>query len=316
MALFDHGVLADLLAGQHGVIARSQTRKCAMSDAALRHRIREDGPWRVLLPGVYISSTGTPTAVQREMAALLYAGPASIITGSSALVFHRIRAPAAGIVDVLVPHERKRRDAGFVRVHRTSRMPGMIFPVGGLRYAPAARAVADTVRGLSDLGEVRDVVASAVQRDRVQVWHLSDELASGSVHGSARFRRVLTEAAEGVRSVAEADLRTLVKRERLPDPLYNARLYAGEEFIASPDAWWPDAGVAAEVDSRQWHLSPRDWERTLARHSRMSACGLIVLHYPPKRLKTQPRAVAAEIRSALEASRGRQLPLVRTLPAR
>ncbi len=93
MALFDRDALADLLAGQHGVIARSQTSKCALSDAALRHRIREDGPWRVLLPGVYISSTGTPTAVQREMAALLYAGPGSIITGSSALAFHRIRAP-------------------------------------------------------------------------------------------------------------------------------------------------------------------------------------------------------------------------------
>jgi hypothetical protein len=156
MALFDRDALADLLAGQYGVIARSQTSKCAM--------------------------------------------------------------------------------------------PAMIFPVGRLRYAPAARAVADTVRGLSDLAAVRDVVASAVQRDRVQVWHLSDELAAGSVHGSARFRRVLREAADGVRSVAEADLRTLVKRERLRDP--------------------------------------------------------------------QPRAVAAEIRSALEASRGRQLPLVRTLPAR
>jgi hypothetical protein len=73
--------------------------------------------------------------------------------------------------------------------------------------------------------------------------------------------------------------------------------------------------VAAEVDSREWHLSPRDWERTLERHARMSACGVIVMHYPPKRIKTQPRAVAAEIRSALDAGRGRQLPLVRARPA-
>jgi hypothetical protein len=77
-----------------------------------------------------------------------------------------------------------------------------------------------------------------------------------------------------------------------------------------------EACVAAEVDSRQWHLSPGDWERTLERHSRMSALGIIVLHYPPAWLRSQPRIVAAEIRSALEAGRGRQLPRLRTLPAR
>jgi hypothetical protein len=34
-------------------------------------------------------------------------------------------------------------------------------------------------------------------------------------------------------------------------------------FIAEPDAWWTDAGVAGEIESREWYLSPRDWERTL-----------------------------------------------------
>jgi hypothetical protein len=38
------------------------------------------------------------------------------------------------------------------------------------------------------------------------------------------------------------------------------------DFIACPDAWWPDAGVATEIDSRQWHLAPDDWERTMTRH--------------------------------------------------
>ena len=36
------------------------------------------------------------------------------------------------------------------------------------------------------------------------------------------------EVADGVRSSAEGDLRTLVKRERLPEPMYNPRLYAGD----------------------------------------------------------------------------------------
>jgi hypothetical protein len=59
----------------------------------------------------------------------------------------------------------------------------------------------------------------------------------------------------------------LLKRARLPDPLFNARLYLGDQLIAVPDAWWPQAGLVAEVDSREWHLSPDDWEHTMRRHA-------------------------------------------------
>jgi very-short-patch-repair endonuclease len=314
-ALFDRAAVAALLAKQHGVITRSQLTNRAMSDAALRHRIRTGGPWRVLLPGVYLSCTGTPTLAQREIAALLYAGPGSVITGPAGLVFHRIRAPETGLIDVLVPAARRRRDAGFVRLHRTSMMPTMVFPVGPVRYVPPARAVADTVRGLTDLPDVRAVVADAVQRRKVQVWHLAEELAHGQAQGTARLRLVLAEVADGIRSAAEGDLRALIKRERLPDPLYNPRLFAGQTFIAVPDAWWPDACVAVEVDSREWHLSPRDWERTLARDARISAYGIVVLRISPRRLRTEPSKVAAEIRSVLAARRSCAAPGIRALPA-
>ena len=53
-----------------------------------------------------------------------------------------------------------------------------------------------------------------------------------------------------MRSVAEGDFRLLIRQARLPEPLFNPRLYAGTAFIAVPDAWWPEAGVAAEVESR------------------------------------------------------------------
>jgi very-short-patch-repair endonuclease len=287
-----------------------------MTDAALRHRIRVGGPWQVLLPGVYLSSTGSPTSTQRKMAALLYAGREAAISGPAAVAWHGIRVQATDLVDVLVPLRCKRRDAEFVRLHPTSAMPAMIFPDGEIRYVPPARAVADTARMLRRAEDVSAVVASAIQRGKVQVWQLAEELDRGSIRGSARFRQAMAEVADGVRSVAEANLWSLIKREHLPIPMFNPRLYVGAEFLATPDAWWPQAAVAAEVDSREWHLSPRDWERTLERHSRMSACGIIVLHYTPKRLRTEPRAVAAEIRATLEVGRGRRLPQVRTLPAR
>lgn len=287
-----------------------------MSNAALGHRIRAGGPWQVLLPGIYLSHTGTATIRQREMAAALYAGPGCVITGPSALTWHGVRVPRTQLVNVLVPEPRRRRDVGFVRLSRTIRMPGMLFPEGELCYAPPARAAADTVRGVRDLAAVRAIVADGVQRGVIKLSLLQDELERGPAQGSARFRQVLAEVEDGVRSSVEGDLRTLIKVERLPDPMYNPRLYAGDTFIAEPDTWWPEAGVAGEMDSREWHLSPKDWERTLARDARMSAHGIIVMHISPGRLKAEPRTVAAQIRSALEAGSRRGRLEIRARPAR
>jgi very-short-patch-repair endonuclease len=127
---------------------------------------------------------------------------------------------------------------------------------------------------------------------------------------AARRRRSagFAEVAEGIRSGAEADLRDLVKRAGLPVPMFNARLYRGRVLVAVADAWWPDARVAAEVDSREWHLSPEDWERTLRRHARMSAQGILALHFTPRQIRTEPAQVIATIRAALDAGRAsRQL---------
>jgi len=98
-------------------------------------------------------------------------------------------------------------------------------------------------------------------------------------------------------------------------PHFNAKLYVGKDFLAMPDAWWSDAGVAVEVDSREWHLSPKDWERTMRRHSEMSARGIIVLHFAPSQIKREPERVLAAISRALESAAGRPPLRIRTEPA-
>jgi len=161
-SLFDHEALAVLLLKQNGVITRGQARDCGMSRHALEHRVRVGGPWQPLLPGVYMTNTGTPTGLERLQAALLYAGPGSVITGPAALALHHIRARQILVVDVLIPRERKRRSLDFVRVHRTSRIPGSLFRMGEVSYVSPARAVADTVGGLRDISQVRAIVAEGV----------------------------------------------------------------------------------------------------------------------------------------------------------
>jgi hypothetical protein len=73
--------LGELLGQQFSMVSRAQLRGLGMKDTAMQWRIRAGGPWQVLLPGVYLGVTGAPNLPQKEMAALLYAGPGSAITG-------------------------------------------------------------------------------------------------------------------------------------------------------------------------------------------------------------------------------------------
>jgi len=309
----DGDALANLLYHQLNVITRDQALTVGLTRHALEHRLRLGGPWQSLLPGVYLAATGTPTIIQQEMAALLHGGQGSVITGLAALRQHHIRGPGAELIDVLVPAPRRRQNAAFVRLHRTTRMPKRIWRLGPLHYTLPARAVADAARSLASLRDVRAIVADAVQRGRCGVPDLSEELEAGPNVRSALFREALTDVAAGIRSAAEGDLKDLLARSGLPMPLFNATIFAGDNFVATPDAWWPEFGVAVEVDSREWHMSPQDHARTLERQRRMGKYGIIVLPFTPNQIRKQPGAVMAEIRQALES--GRPQPTLRTVPA-
>ncbi len=305
-----------MLRQQGGLVTRPQLVAAGWTPAALRYRTRAGGPWKAVLPGIYMSHDGPLTTGQREIAAVLYAGRDCVITGRAALLQYGVRVPLTETVDVLIPDVRKLQSAGFVRTHRTERMPQAPLLRGGIRWASVARAVADTSRADLELTDVRALVADAVQHRQCSVEQLAEELRSGPRRGSGMLRAALEEVADGVASNAEGDLRELIKNSRLPEPLYNPRLYVGSEFLAEPDAWWRDAGVAGEVDSREWHLSPAAWARTMERHARMSAQGIIVLHFTPSRIRTDSARVVAELKSAIEAGLRRPALAIRTIPRR
>jgi hypothetical protein len=237
------------------------------------------------------------------------AGPLAPIGGvtgpatprAAAMRRHHLRPAGPDVVDVLIPWRRKRQSTGFVRVHRTTRMPERLYVTGKIRFAKVPRAVADAARSLTRFDDVRRVVCEAVQRRACTVAELTKELEAGPMPGSALFREALAEVGDGVRSVAEADFRQLVLRSGLPEPVFNAQLFDADGiFIATVDAWWQRAGVAAEVDSRAYHLAAEDQDRTTERHDRLAAHGILPLHFPPRRIKTDAPGIISELQSAIE----------------
>lgn len=84
--------------------------------------------------------------------------------------------------------ERIRRPAGsvttFVKLHRTARMPARACSAGPVRLAPAPRAVADTAWLLTDLRDVRAVVAEAVQVGRCTIGAAMGSAGAGGGGGA------------------------------------------------------------------------------------------------------------------------------------
>jgi hypothetical protein len=301
----DEQQLTDLLRRQHFVIGRDQALACGLTEMALEYRIRAGGPWQRLLPGVYLATIGPASAEQREMAALLHAGPNSVLTGMAAVRRHGLRVPETNLVTVLVPAEVRRQSIGFVQIQRTTRMPEQVCISGDIRFVMPGRAVADAARGLALGRDVRALVAQSIQQQRCSIEMLNIELDQGPAKGSALFRAALSEVRGGIRSAPEGDLRALLRRGRIPMPIFNARLYDGDTLIAVTDAWWAQAGVAAEVDSREYHYNAEDWQQTMRRHDRLVAHGVLLLHFTPRQLRTQPEEVTAQIRAALTIGRAR-----------
>jgi hypothetical protein len=309
--------LIALIEKQESVVTRAQALSGGLTRSALNHRLRQGGPWRPLLPGVYLTVTGTPTLVQKEMAAVLYGGPHAVITGAAALRHYRLPAPDSEITDILIPAARKRQSVLYVAVHRTTRMPKMVFGPPLRDYAFPARAAADAARWLTDLREVRAVVAGAVQGKGCTIAELADELRAGGIRDSALLRTVLAEVAEGVRSAPEADLRILIRKAELPMPMFNPRLYLLDgTFIAQPDAWWPEAGVAIEVDSKRWHFHAADWEHTMDRHTNLGQYSIVTLHFTPYKLRAEPALVMRKMTNAYNSGITRPRLPIKAVPAK
>lgn len=293
------GELRALIEKQSAVVTRAQALRGGLSHHAVSHRLREAGPWQPILPGVYLTVTGKPTRTQREIAAVLYGGPSAVITGLAAVHHHRMPAPGSDVIDLLVPTRRQCRSISYVAVHRTTRMPKLVVGPSTVSYALPARAVADAARTLTDLREVRALVAGAVQSRGCWLDELVEEMREGPRQGSALLREVLSEVAEGIRSAPEAELRMLIIRAGLPLPMFNPSLYLPNgKFLARPDAWWPEAGVAVEVDSKRWHFSEADWNRTMDRHSDLGQYSIVTLHFTPYKLRNEQADVMRRMTNA------------------
>lgn len=294
---------------QLGVMRVAALEDMGVPSATSYQRCLAGGPWRWLLPGVIMMQNAPPTRDQMVRAGLVYAGPRAMVTGAEACRRYGLQVRDDNQVHVLVPHEHKIQSSQFLVVERTRRLPEPWIR-DDVPLAPKARAVVDACRRMRTTDPIAKLLIDAIQVAGCTPHQLSHEIESGSPRGTAMPRRILSEIVD-LRSVAEKDALALVRRARLPEPVWNRRVFDVDgQFIGRPDAWWDDVAFAWEIDSLAFHFRKEDYARTLARNARYTAAGIVVLQTLPSRLRSEPDEVIAEIRASLAAAGARPRPSV------
>jgi hypothetical protein len=298
--------LEQLLAAQDNVVTRQQAMQ-HMSLDAVRHRL--GSRWQILLPGVYLGATGTPTDRQQLRAALLYGGPTSMLGDATALGGFRVRyLPEDRNVYLLLPAEIRRVNRDGVTVRRTHRPPTPRI-LNGLPYCPPGRALVEFAARIGDRRVATAVLADAVQRGIVWPEALALEVPHLTGRGAAMARLVVADIIGGVRSAPEADFATICSQSTiLPPPMLNALLALPDDRRVSPDALWIEAGLVHETNGRAYHAAEDDFEDMQSRHDAMTAAGLTVLHDAPRQLLQDAGRILAQLETCYRRDAGRGLP--------
>jgi hypothetical protein len=156
---------------------------------------------------------------------------------------------------------------------------------------------------------VREVVCDAIQNHRLSISSLRRELRAAARQRTAAARKVVHEVEAGVRFAAEARARELIRRDRLPEPLYNADVLTADGlFIARPDGFYTQWACGYDIDSRRWHLSARAYEATVRRRGFVGRFGILLLSVTPERVFDDPDGFLEDLRGLLRTARNRPAP--------
>jgi very-short-patch-repair endonuclease len=296
-------VIAEIAAGQHGLITRAQLQD-AGQDAGVLNRRLQSGYLCRLHRGVYqVGPVAMPLA--RVMAAVLACSGGRGAARAGAVASHHSAAalwqlpPGATLVepvDVLVPGLARGRYVG-VRAHRAGRLcADETTRLEGIPVTTPARTLLDLAAGTA-LRDLERLVAHAEREGLAGQGVLASLLARHPLHhGAAALRRVLAlhGGPQFTRSEAEARLLALFRRGGLPAPALNVRV-AGYEV----DFLWRAERLVVEVDGFAYHSSAHAFERDRRRDAALTAAGIRVVRFTWRQVADEPESVLVTVARTL-----------------
>jgi hypothetical protein len=282
--------LRELAKRQWGVFSRAQLRRCGFSDAGIARAVGRG--WLVRVhPGVYALGHDALPIEGRLVAALLYAGPGSALSHTTAAWWWGVFETAPRVIHISSGHRRRPRRG--LRLH----LPRGLEPAFH-RTLPVT-SVPRTLRDLAaSLGfdSLRRAVAEADYRNLLDPTAVIAVCGPGRP-GSAALRSALKAHLPSLAATLSVlEERFLLLCEAYGIPLPEANAVVGGLKV---DALWRGSRTIVELDGHDAHAHPSAIERDRAREVLLRAAGFRVLRYTWQQVTEQPDVVAADLRLAL-----------------
>jgi hypothetical protein len=306
--------IAHLSRTQLRLATSRQLRATGLAPSTTAHRCAPKGPWQRLLPGVVLIQTGAPDTRQRLLAAVLYgitdhtaalSGTTAVLTGEAALALYGVPGATTNEAAVLLSPTRGLRNRSYVHLRRTSRWPPTLL-VDGIPCVRPVRAASDFAAHEPSPDRVRALLTATVQKTSCHPEDLRAELHASRALRNPAARTVLDDLRAGIRSIAEGQARDTLRKAGLPEALWNPTLLTPKgTFLARPDAYWPHAGVALEVDSEEFHLGIAEYRTTLRRRLLLEAHGVDVVSAVPALIRDHPQELVAAVTTKIHQGKAR-----------
>lgn len=293
---------------QSGVLSTEQA-VALLGRSAVRGHLTA-GRWRCVCRGILATHNGTLTRDQKLWVAVLAAGRAASLAGTTALVAAGVRGVRDQTVHVLIPIDRKRSsrlpgmpaDMPAVRVVRTRVLPEEHLQVARPPRTTTARAAVDAAAWARNGDEAAAILAATCQQGRATPEEMFDVLRiRRRLPRRAMIRKTLLDIAGGAQSLSEINFFDLCVRFKLPLPdLQERRVDAGgrHRFL---DAYWRSRRLHVEVDGAH-HMSAGQWADDMVRQNDVWIKGDRILRFPARMVRSRPAQVAGQLYAALTAA--------------
>jgi predicted transcriptional regulator of viral defense system len=290
------GLVAELAARQHGVVARWQLSALGLSRDAIKHRLASGRLHRVRR-GVYAVGHRKLTERGHFMAAVLAFGPDALLSHRSCAALRSLMPDARAVIDVTVPG-RGRKGLPGVRLHLPRALhPDDVDIHDGIPCTSVARmlmevAATEPTRHLERIFE-------AAERQRVLDLRDIHALLDRS-HGHAGRKPLFTLSEEfhdpppAVRSKLELNFFELCEAAGIERPQVNVTVLGHEV-----DMLWEGPKVVVELDSWEFHRTRQAFERDRERIVTLQLRQYTVLPFTWKRMETEPGSLIDAVLTAI-----------------
>jgi len=286
-----------ILSRQGGVISCQQAQAAGVNAWAVADLL-EQRRWQRLQFGVYAAFTGEPPRRALLWAAVLRAGPRTILSHQTAAELDSLGRPTK-LIHVTVPYTQHRRPIAGIAVHRSSRSIGIKRRPGLPPMTMTEETVLDLVEDAASFDDVISLLARACQRRLTTPFLLGETLSRRTrIRWRTEIRLALDDVADGVHSPLEYRYVHGVERAHgLPRPdRQGPAIQHGSQIFR--DVLYRAYRVTVELDGTASHPDEQRWQDK-RRDNAAAADGIITLRYGWADVTERPCETAREIAAVL-----------------